>query len=194
MKICTTGALGANRNTRRKVWKPELRATIWGGGDVIWRLTNSWGCPVQRKRIGQHRNSSRLLIPWQISSFVITSDDRLDAVVRCLPPGNGYSPSRTAVGVPTRSPGPMHQPRCRHNKSMSPDFLSNKSVRYLRAHSLQIELPVPDVDPLIEFKSHFFKMGNLLKTKLLVKRHAGIVWKSDASYCSVDVTSAERRK
>src|SRR5882724_12059194 len=23
MRICTVGALGANRNTRRKVWKPE---------------------------------------------------------------------------------------------------------------------------------------------------------------------------
>ena len=56
------------------------------------RVTISWGCAMQRKMTGQHRNSSRLLIPRRISSFVFTPDDRPDAVVRCSPPGSGYSP------------------------------------------------------------------------------------------------------
>jgi hypothetical protein len=55
------------------------------------RVTISWGCAMQRKMTGQPRNSSRLLIPWQISSFVFAPDDRPDAVARCSPPGSGYS-------------------------------------------------------------------------------------------------------
>jgi hypothetical protein len=35
---------------------------------------------MQQKMTGQHRNSGRLLMPWQISSFVFTPDDQPEAV------------------------------------------------------------------------------------------------------------------
>jgi hypothetical protein len=40
---------------------------------------------MQREMTGQHRNSSRLLVPPQNSSFVFKPDDRPDAVVRAHP-------------------------------------------------------------------------------------------------------------
>jgi hypothetical protein len=47
---------------------------------------------MPRKMTGQHRNSSRLLIPRQTSSCVFTPDNRPDAAVQCSAPGSGYSP------------------------------------------------------------------------------------------------------
>jgi len=41
----------------------------------------------------QHQNRGRLLFPRQIASFVIPPDDRPNGVVRCSPPGSGYSPN-----------------------------------------------------------------------------------------------------
>jgi hypothetical protein len=47
---------------------------------------------VRRRLIAQCRNSGDLLLPRPIVSFVIASEDRPDAIVRCSPPGSGYSP------------------------------------------------------------------------------------------------------
>src|ERR1039457_1674848 len=58
------------------------------------RVTGSWGCAVRRRLIAQCRNSSDLLLPRPIESFGIAPEDRPDAIVRCSPPGSGYSPSR----------------------------------------------------------------------------------------------------
>jgi hypothetical protein len=55
------------------------------------RVTGSWGCAVRRRLIAQCPNSGDLLLPRPIASFVIAFEDRPDAIVRCSPPGSGYS-------------------------------------------------------------------------------------------------------
>src|ERR1700736_5799358 len=76
------------------------------------RVTGSWGCAVRRRLIAQCRNSSDLLLPRPIESFGIAPEDRPDAIVRCSPPGSGYSPIGrdlavwSAAGSPTAAPFP----------------------------------------------------------------------------------------
>ena len=74
----------------------------------VGRASYCWGCAMQRKMTGQHRNSSGLLIPRQISSFAFTADDRPDAFVRCSPPTIRCSPLMSRDGnkqLQTRHPG-----------------------------------------------------------------------------------------
>ena len=56
------------------------------------RVTGSSGCAVRRRLTAQCRNNSNLLLPRPIASFVIASEVRPYAIVRCSPPGSGYSP------------------------------------------------------------------------------------------------------
>jgi hypothetical protein len=64
-------------------------------GVLTGRVSISWGCAVQRKMPSQCR--SGLLRLCSIASFVIAPDDRPHVMVRCSPPGSGYSPPSTAV-------------------------------------------------------------------------------------------------
>ena len=48
---------------------------------------------MRRRLIAQCRDSSNLLPPRPIASLVIAPEDRPDVIVRCSPPGSGYSPT-----------------------------------------------------------------------------------------------------
>src|SRR5260370_35452001 len=61
MKTCIAGALGANRNTHRKVWKPDLGRATGGRGPVHsaggrWRTFQ--GLPGNVKINGNRRRTT----------------------------------------------------------------------------------------------------------------------------------------
>ncbi len=49
-------------------------------------------CGAAKKMTRRHRNNGRQLLPGRIASFAIKCAYLPDAIVRCSPPGNGYSP------------------------------------------------------------------------------------------------------
>src|ERR1700679_3465902 len=61
------------------------------------RVTGSWGWAARRRLIAQSKNSRHLLLPRPIALFVVAPEYRPDAIVRCSPPGSGYSRIRRAM-------------------------------------------------------------------------------------------------
>src|SRR5271163_1832323 len=84
MKICTAGALGANRNTRRKVWGPELRTRhglsfmaafllSWNPDKFHWNTLRKQIARVRRKGFVRSRWScgNRTYLPKGSEFFLI---------------------------------------------------------------------------------------------------------------------------
>jgi hypothetical protein len=76
---------GQPTHTNRRIYGAARQSSIRLAGAKSDRFKDSNHFLAARdaaKNDGQHRNSSRLLLPREIASFVITPDDRPGAVAR----------------------------------------------------------------------------------------------------------------
>src|SRR5712672_3468316 len=66
MKICTVGALGPNRNTRRKVWKPESDDLVTLSSDHKRAVTAPKSSPCAHLDAFDQRNGCSRVEAWEL--------------------------------------------------------------------------------------------------------------------------------